>query len=282
MEKWFELRVVAPRDRHEEISEKLTELGAQAVVENMEYLQGYFDESPVSEKVALTQYLDSLPSPFPFEVSVQELEPRNWVEEYKKYYQAQNLGNSFFLRPLWDEKTPIPENRTPIFMEPGQAFGTGLHPTTQLCLSYLETCATELNFSELDIIDVGTGTGILAIVAHHLKAKSVTAMDNDPVAVEVAKENIEINGCGGMAVNTVPLDKLQCEFDIVIANILLEAHVELLPQYCRILRRGGRLMLSGLLLPHLEEIQSLFENAGLKLCAREESGEWGFMAFLKP
>jgi ribosomal protein L11 methyltransferase len=133
-------------------------------------------------------------------------------------------------------------------MDPGQAFGTGLHATTRLTLQLFErSLGYYLDASRLSLIDVGTGTGILAIAASKLGVGKITAVDVDPIAVETAHENFQTNHTTEIALSDTPIQNIHEKFDIILANILLETHMELLKEYKRLMKPRGHLILSGLL-----------------------------------
>jgi ribosomal protein L11 methyltransferase len=157
-------------------------------------------------------------------------EERDWVQSSRDLLQPMEVGERFFLVPEWRDD-PAPDGRFRIVVNPGMAFGTGVHETTRLCIEALERV---VNLGAR-VLDVGTGSGILATAAKFLGAGQVYACDVDPVAVEIAG-----NGFVG-SVDAVASDSV----DVVVANISPEAIVALAPDLLRVLRRGGTLLASG-------------------------------------
>lgn len=288
--KWFEFKINTPSDWKELLSEKLFEMGAQAVNEtlsNPNQLQAYFSEDQKDQALGeIEKYSEFLKAQNPklssIQVQIIPVAEENWAETYKKYYTAQHLTDLFFLRPKWDNTTPIPSGMIPIFMDPGQAFGTGLHPSTRLCLKTLQTQITEsLDKSKMRCLDVGTGSGILALAIYHLGVKEVVGVDNDPVAIEVAKENMALNSVTKIDLSTVDIRKLKGPFDVLVSNILLETHRELAPEYLRLLPQGGLLLLSGLLGYQKNELFNFLLPMGFALLESRNFQEWASFLFIR-
>jgi ribosomal protein L11 methyltransferase len=279
-QEWFEISISHSTGLKESIGNRLFELGAQGIVEEPNILKAYFlAENRAAVEKEIKHFIQSLEGVLTdekaaFETS-SEVVKKNWAEHHRSFYPAQKLSRLFYLQPFWDEKVEIPSGMIPIVMEPGQAFGTGLHASTRLCLSLFEkTIELFAKPAELSLIDVGTGTGILAIAARKAGIKNVVAMDNDPLAVEVAQENFERNGCLDIESFAGDLSSVEKKFDIILANILLETHRELMGAYRRLLKPGGYLILSGLLNEQREEIELIVKGAGLNREMLEVSQEW--------
>lgn len=289
---WFEINLNVPEALKDSVVNRLFELGAEGVTEAETAsapgtIRAFFDEKHRSSVGAeLDAYLDSVAEIFPELPRVQtqylSVENDNWAERYKEFYVPQKLTRLFFLKPAWDQGTEVPQGMVPIVMEPGQAFGTGLHPSTRLCMRLLER-AIDLNpiVANVRAIDVGTGTGILAIVAAKLGVRDLVAIDNDPVAVTTAKENFEKNGCDFIQLSEEPLSSFQGPFHIIISNILLETHREMVADYRRLLAPGGLLLLSGLLAHQKQELIDLFKPYGFVLDATETLQEWMALSMVR-
>jgi ribosomal protein L11 methyltransferase len=180
-----------------------------------------------------------------------ELEDRVWEDECKKDFPSMRFGKRLWVCPSWDTETKFSNDSLVINMDPGLAFGTGTHQTTSLCLEYLDSNPPE----NLQVIDFGCGTGILAIAAAKLGAKIVVAVDNDPQAVLSSKENIAKNNCENI-ISTIHLidqkDGNQC--DLLIANILANPLVELEPLFSDLVCSNGTLLLSGILKEQVDRV----------------------------
>lgn len=288
---WFQVELRVAQPLKEAIANQLFEWGAQGVAEDTlgedTVLRAYFEEDKrdlVEEEIE--PFIHSLSNYFPgtgtgaTKVVWNDVEDENWIDSHKRFYEAQKLTRLFFLKPIWDDTTPVPEGMVPLILEPGQAFGTGLHASTRLCIRLLEYFV-ELHVkpSAIHALDVGTGTGILAMVLSKLGVSDVIATDNDPIALEVAATNIEVNKCSNIQLTDVALEDIDGPFEIIVSNILLETHRELALHYRRLLRSRGQIILSGLLGHQKNEIVDIMQNAGFVLEASESSQDWIALAF---
>jgi ribosomal protein L11 methyltransferase len=276
--KWYELKIKAEASLHEALSNRLFELGAEGVQEVATGLTAYFPEAVAHSALAgLKVYCEDL-SLGEVEMDLIPVKDENWVEKYKEFYFAQNLSDKFFLKPLWDKTTPVPEGMTAILMEPGQAFGTGLHSSTRLCIRFLER--RKFNSAER-CLDVGTGTGILAIVMEKLGGKKIEAVDNDPLAVEAAQENLKVNDCHQITASGTDISKLNAGFGLVVSNILLKTHEELAREYGRILPPKAELIVSGLLRDQKDPVDAALKAQGFQLLESEYMDEWAAFRLVK-
>ncbi len=280
----FELQLDVPESLKDSVTNRLFELGAEGMSEaegqSSHTVKGYFPEQIRNEvKLGMSAYLESIAQMFPElpAVTMKDMKvvQENWAERYKEFYTAQRLTNHFFLKPAWDKTTQVPEGMIPLVMEPGQAFGTGLHASTRLSLKLMEYGVEQFpDPAGLRLIDVGTGSGILAIAATKLGLKQVSAIDNDPVAVATANENFEGNHCEGLTASAHDLKKIAGPFDLIVSNILLETHRELAPEYSRLLAPGGLVILSGLLTPQRAEVSEIMSRQGFAEESSEYMQEW--------
>jgi len=208
--------------------------------------------------------------------SVDPVAARDWGEEWKKGLAPISVGR-VFLRPSWIEAAP-PHDSVEVVLDPGMAFGTGTHPTTALCLAAIDDFLQRLPGAA--VLDVGTGSGLLAIAARKLGAGRVVAIDNDPVAVRVAGENASRNRVA-LEIGESPLGEVTGSFDLVVANILANVLVELAADLSRLLAPAGELVLSGVLVPQEEEVRAAFEGKGLAGLVGRREGEWSLLRFGK-
>lgn len=256
---WFQIQVLVSDESFKEaISSYFFDLGAEGISETIDkgISQGLCACFPIQRQCEIEnqfkEYLASIQAISPqspqISWSITPVSKENWAEKYKEFYLAQKLTHRFFLRPRWDTQTMIPNDMYPILLDPGQAFGTGLHQSTRLSMKLMEDVAGLFPALEpLSLLDVGTGSGILAIAAHHLGFGEIVAIDNDLDAVRVAQENMRFNGAEKVKVTSTLISELDTPFDIVVSNILLETHTHLAMHYQRLLKPGGLLILSGLL-----------------------------------
>jgi ribosomal protein L11 methyltransferase len=240
---------------------------------------------------------------------VQQLEEHDWAEAWKRYYTIQHIGARTVIVPSWLDYTPQP-GEIVLRLDPGMAFGTGLHPTTQLCLVLLE----EYVQPGMQVLDLGCGSGILAIAAARLGAGAVLALDTDPIAVAAARENVTRNGLdqvvyvaeGSLGAGTAlghwlygtlneeegtsrqpkaALDRAAFSidrFDLIVANIIAGVLVALAQDLARALAPGGLLIGSGIIAERAAEVAAAFETAGLAPLERRQDGDWVALVHRKP
>lgn len=218
---------------------------------------------------------------------IRELAEEDWAEAWKKQYHLLRIGSRIVIVPLWEEYSPAP-GEVIIRLEPGMAFGTGLHPTTCLCLEALETHLTP----GCTVLDVGTGSGVLAIAAARLGARYVLALDADPVAVDVAQENIMWNDVADQVTvrrgslsggDIVPrhftmdgdLELLDTgRFDLVLINILAPVIVRMAPALAARCASGGRLIVAGLIESQEGSVVRALQAQGLQVIERGLEKDW--------
>jgi len=206
-----------------------------------------------------------------------EIPDRDWGEEWKKGLGTITVGR-IFLRPSWVDEAP-PPGSAEVVLDPGMAFGTGTHATTSLCLAAIDDFLARRPGAS--VLDVGTGSGLLAIAARKLGAGRVAANDNDPVAVAVAGENAARNGAP-LELTGDPLGAIPGAFDAVVANILANVLVDLAPFLLAKIAPGGELFLAGILVPQEEEVRLPFLAGGLLPLSGERRGEWSLLRFRRP
>ena len=201
------------------------------------------------------------------------LSETDWAEAWKADYHVLRVGRHLVIKPTWRDHIPNPDDLT-IELDPGLAFGSGLHPTTRLCLEaledYLRPGAT--------VLDLGTGSGILSIAAARLGASLVLALDSDPLAVQVAGENVTLNQVEAV----VHLEKGTIEpsnsgfqpSNLIVANILAETIIELTPALATGLRENGILIASGIIADRTEIVVASLREQGFSIVEQRNDGEW--------
>ncbi|HEY8393008.1 MAG TPA: 50S ribosomal protein L11 methyltransferase [Capillibacterium sp.] len=200
-------------------------------------------------------------------VTIREIAEADWANAWKAYYQPVQVG-PFLITPSW--LTPaLPAGTIEIRLDPGMAFGTGTHPTTQLCLALLPQVVKPGAL----VYDIGTGSGILAIAAAKLGAE-VVAVDRDPVAVAVAAENCARNGVKIPVQTGDLLDKLTLPADLIIANILAEVVIALIPQAVAKLKPGGAFLASGIIDRKADQVRAALTAAGFSIRQSRQKEDW--------
>ena len=225
----------------------------------------------------LAQYLKGIDLPY---TSVR-LREYDWAHSWQKYYRPLAIGKKIYIVPEWERDTAqIPEGCTSILMNPGLTFGTGSHASTQLCLEGIE----EYVVPGRNVLDLGCGSGILAIAALRLGASHATGVDIDPKAVDVSYENAELNGigkdrCRFLAGNVIADKSLVAELKelkapLVLANIVADVIIPLAPVVPELLAEGGTFVCSGIIDKRGDEVAAALEKNGLKVIRRFEKNGW--------
>jgi len=199
------------------------------------------------------------------------IDEEDWAESWKKSYKPFRLGSHIVIKPGWERFDPEPEDRI-IEIDPGMAFGTGTHETTGMCVELIE----EYVKPGMKVIDIGTGTGILAIAAAHMGAKEVLATDLDPMAVKVAAENVEKNGFSGTITTRCGdlLEAVDETGEVVVANIIADVIKMLAAPVRAHIAPGGRFICSGIARERQDEVIEALNAAGYKNLDVREKGEW--------
>ena len=210
------------------------------------------------------------------ELQLREVSEDSWINNWKPYFQITPVGQHFVIKPAWKEYKSKPEDLV-LDIDPGAAFGSGTHHTTAMCLAALE----KIIRPGMQVVDVGTGSGILAIGAIKLGAGSVQAVDIDSTAVRQAQANLARNGIGRQV--TVREGDLLTgtagQFDLIVANILADIVISMLPDVPGKLKTGGRFLTSGIIVERQEDVVTAARQAGLHLLNVTTSGGWVALVF---
>jgi ribosomal protein L11 methyltransferase len=198
------------------------------------------------------------------------VEEADWTEEWKKSYRSFPIADSFFVIPSWEESL-CPDDRLPIRIDPGQAFGTGTHETTQLTMEALERWIEPTQ----TVLDVGTGSGILAIASRLLGAHRVFACDIDAIAARVAQANIERNAEDNVYTFCGSLDGVRTDsIDLLLGNLTFDVIVNLFPEFARVLRYNGLAIFSGILNDQREDVHAVVHKHRFTVFEEITQGEW--------
>lgn len=205
------------------------------------------------------------------DVTVRFVQDEDWAEAWKAYFRPIRVGRSLVIKPSWEALAAADGDRV-IELDPGMAFGTGAHPTTQLCLTMLEERVAPGD----RVLDLGTGSGILALAAARLGAREVLALDLDPIAVAAARENVSANTLdalvrveeGGVEAASGP------PYDRVVANILADVIRDLAPDLARLVRPGGLLIASGIIAERAADVTAALRAEGFDPEEERAQEEW--------
>ena len=282
---WNLVAVRVARECEETAISLLFELGTTGIVTLEESsdevsLGAYFDAGNNHEEMisaVRAKFASAGLDKMLFEVSITEIADQDWMQKWKEGFEPIGIGHRLVVAPSW--KLPAEtESRIVIRIDPGMAFGTGTHETTRLCLE-----AIEKRWRGGALLDVGTGTGILAIAAAKLSPQSkITAIDIDPLAVEVARENAGINTASNLDIFAgQPKDCRDQKFDMVVANLTAEVIIDLMSDLVACLADSGLMILSGILTSLAGDVERRAVDAGLEIIERSEAGEWAALVARK-
>jgi ribosomal protein L11 methyltransferase len=204
-------------------------------------------------------------------LNVRRLAEEDWANAWKEHYHVLHLGRHLVIVPSWRQYDGAPEDVV-VRLDPGMAFGTGLHPTTRGCLERLEDFVQP----GMSVLDVGAGSAILSLVAARLGARSVVAVEVDPVAAKAARENVRLNYLEDIIdvrEGSLPLAQ-PLQFDLVVANIIARVIAELARPLAQSLRPGARLVTSGIIAERESIVLDSLRAAGLHVVRRDQDGDW--------
>lgn len=225
---------------------------------------------------AMTAFLQAHKGQDPLTCSIRELPVEDWAEAWKKFFHTEKVSDRIWIKPSW-EPCPAPPGDIVVEIDPGMSFGTGQHGTTRGCLEMIDQLAGTL--PSATFADLGCGSGILTIAAAKLGYTRLTALDNDPLAVRIARENAELNGVADQIrfmTGDVAEAGLEGSCDIVVANILAPVLIANAPVLVSFLapEPRSRIILSGILNPQAADVQAAFEAQHMEVEACIQRGEW--------
>ena len=304
---WLELAVEADLEAVEAVSEILGRvasggtsvepafdlvdegLGARVDPARPAVVRGYVPaEDRAAAEVAATQVAEALGHLQAFDLrGIGELRTRiiqeaDWAEAWKSFFPVLRVGRRLVIRPTW-RRHRARRDDVVIALDPGMAFGTGLHPTTRLCLAALEPLAEDGRLDGARVLDVGCGSGILSIAAVKLGASDAFGVDTDPIAIESTMANARRNRLARrIRALAGSLPSGEAAFDVVLANLIAGVLVPLAGVLRDELRPGGTLVASGIFIDREAEVRSAFEDAGLRVGARAAEGDWVALVASRP
>lgn len=313
--KWTEVKLITTEEAYDAVSEMLTSIGAGGVaiedpndirreaanLSSLDYIdekllenlkddvvvKAYFPDvmNKLELKQLILEKLDFI-SQFlnvgkGFD-SFTEIDEEDWSTAWKKYYKPFNITEKIVIKPTWEDYNPK-ENEIIIQMDPGMAFGTGTHETTQMCAKLLEKYLKTND----TVIDAGCGTGILSIIAAKLGAKNITAFDVDEVAVKVTNENTALNNVSDK-INSFTgdikslykyINSQDKKADIIIANIIANVIISISKEVANYIRQGGYFITSGIINERADDVKKTYLDLGFELVETLKTGEWAAMVF---
>jgi len=290
MKRWLVVELTIAKEVEEGVSNFLTEDGATGIEELEGDLQRiklrtYFREDGKERRIlqSLHRYLKSLekiaPEIPPARIKMTSIPDQDWGENWKRFFRPIQVTPKFVVKPPWS-RTRLKREQIPIEITPGMAFGTGTHATTILSIQALEE---GIKKRDLSVLDVGTGSGILSIVAAKLGAKEAWGIDIDRMAVENARENVEKNHVSDVVkIREGGIGSLHRKFDIIVANIDLRSLRKMRKPLLNHLKDNGLLILSGILVEEKERIRLHYLETGcLRSIKTTQKKEWACLIFKK-
>jgi len=241
---------------------------------NESVVRGYLpvDDNVATKTRALEEALWYLRAIWPVgDLETREVAEEDWATAWKQHYTTFRVGRRVVIRPVWREFVSAPDDVV-VSLDPGPAFGTGLHPTTRRCLELLEECVRPND----RVFDVGTGSGILAIAAAQLGAQSVLAVDVDEVAVRAARSNVAMNDLServAVAEGSADSPLAAASYDVVVANIIARVILQIAPDLAAHLAPGGRLIAAGIIVDRVDEVVAALEGLNLQVDCYVD-GDW--------
>ena len=301
---WLEIACDVPSDLADILATYLSELsGSGACIENLNVdafspseivhgpiatVRAYFSSADDIDcrMTEIAHFLDQLAAQNPgASISgplLSTVRSEDWSNSWKANFKPLRVGRRLLIVPSWEEAHARPDDIV-LRLDPGMAFGTGGHETTRLCLELLERIMDEMPTLLIpSLLDLGTGSGILAMAAARLGAGRICAVDIDPQAIEVAQQNLADNDLNEQVeCSTTPLKELSGTFDIILANILAEELVRLAQLLAERLTQGGKLVLSGILAEKETLVRDGFSATGLEYLETRRAGEWVALLYCK-
>ena len=301
--KWLEVAVNTAPDKLDEVCAKLTAAGMDGLViedegeflrfleQNKQYWD-YVDQELLDRMRGITRVkfyvtddadghaqLERYTHGLGFEHTVTPLSDNDWAYSWQKYYKPLTIGDRLYVVPEWERDKPVPEGRSPLYLNPGLTFGTGSHASTQLCLEGVEAHTVPGR----SVLDLGCGSGILSIAALRLGAVSAKAVDIDDKCLTVAYENAALNGIGkdrytvlvgDVLSNGALRETLGGGYDVVVANIVADVIIGLAPMVRQFLKPGGLFLCSGIIDTRAGEVADALRQNGWEIETTRSGEGW--------
>lgn len=250
-------------------------------------LKAYLPEDHITRKeelelrieAFLTVLAKEFPDAEPCLLPMGRIEDQDWHTAWRKHFRPDQVTSELLIVPAWE---PVPSNKKGrvLRMDPGPAFGTGRHPTTRMCLQALEDLAAGAPFS---LLDVGTGSGILAMYGVLLGASPVAAIDVDEEALRWAQWNLDLNGMkNAVQLSLKPIDEWSGPFSVVTANLVLDVILDMMPHFSGVVDYGGSLVLSGLLREQVPLVSPALAGSGFTIVSELMTDEWACIVSRRP
>jgi len=303
-EDWLEIEIAVPAAATELLGQALLELGSSGVTILEQSLDTFEDpgELPLPEgEIRVRAYFPGTQEPKALRMRIEQclsrlktyysdlvpalptcrrLASENWAQDWQQHFPPFEVGDRLLIRPSWSER-PVPAGSEVLTLDPGQAFGTGTHATTALCLEVIARLADSVH-PPRRVLDVGSGSGILAMAAAALGAHLVLACDIDPEALRVTRSNVQLNALDDQVVVVdQPLEGIDGRFDLVLANILAGENIRLAPEFLRKMLPDSHLVLSGILNDQEDDIIRAYQALPLTLAETNRREGWSCLVYAR-
>ena len=272
---YYEFTLIVPDRSKEAVLNKMSEMGCLGVTERKNDVTAFFrdgqDVSKLRDELnSFRKVLRECDLDDSFSFDYHYLSERDWNESWKKKFVPIDVGNNLSILPPWEKSD---DRRIALIIDPGMAFGTGHHETTKTCLTLIERFA-ESGTRKGKFLDVGAGTGILSIAASKLGFNEVTGVDIDPLAVDAASRNVELNGLGNVLIKPGGITEVDGRFDMIAANLMSEVLISIAPDIASRLDNMGTVVLSGILVGQEDGVIKAMEDSGLSVTEKLIDGRW--------
>ncbi|MFL5746237.1 MAG: 50S ribosomal protein L11 methyltransferase [Niastella sp.] len=258
------------KEQQEILVAQLNELGYEGFEEGLNYISGYIPEDQYNETDTANLITGTETT-----ITKEVIAPRNWNAEWEQNFQPVIIADFCGIRAHFHE--PLQGVQHEIIITPKMSFGTGHHATTHLMIQSMQ----QLSFDGKNVLDFGTGTGVLAILAERLGAASITAIDNDEWSINNAAENIALNHCSNITLSQADSLQMSTEFDIILANINKHVLIANMAEIKQHLILDGVVIMSGLLAGDRPDIEKCALNNGLSVVDCKMRGDWMCLLFKK-
>lgn len=280
-DRWFEIKAQGLAGTEDEIASLLISAGSRGVLEGEEEgrktLTAYIPAGSSLRKTKIR--LNEMLKAYGWSCKVELFENHNWLSKWKEHIEPVRISDRLIIKPTW-KNVAKKSGRIIIDIDPGMAFGTGSHASTMMCLKAADKLGHAIKGKS--VLDVGTGSGILAIATAKLGAKKIVGIDIDPEAVKVARKNVRLNNASkNVKITAEPLEKIKNKFYVIFANIIAEELIKIANLLKAKTADNGFLILSGILKDRAEEVGVVYKGLGLKPFTSYGKGEWRCLVFCK-
>jgi ribosomal protein L11 methyltransferase len=271
---YHQITITIPEQFKDPLLRKLMELGSLGSLDQGHSIAAYFPATAplsiiVGELQVISLLVNAAEHDIPMRIEHSLLPDTDWNESWKKGFTSIDVGERFAVLPPWERPSG---NRIPLIIDPGMAFGTGHHETTRSCLVLMERYADGVKKERF--LDLGTGTGLLAIAARALGFRSVVGIDTDPLAIEASRGNIALNKSEGVVLIEGGIDRCEGDYDMISANLISGTLVQLAREIASRLVPAGIVIMSGILKGQDDEVVEAAKNSGLACIERLADGKW--------